>query len=92
MFRINIESLVRNKLYICKDFHIQPSEIDRMWYFEYEQILKEINAHIKEQEKQNEEQQKQYGNLQKNMNPSSMMNSMKMPSMSKMPTISMPKI
>jgi len=92
MYRINIESLVRNKLYICKDFHIQPSEIDRMWYFEYEQILKEINAHIKEQEKQNEEQQKQYGNLQKNMNPSSMMNNMKMPSMPKMPTISMPKL
>ena len=92
MYRINIESLVRNKLYICKDFHIQPSEIDRMWYFEYEQILKEINAHIKEQEKQNEEQQKQYGNLQKNMNPSNMMNNMKMPTMPKMPTISMPKI
>lgn len=92
MYQINIESLVRNKLYICKDFHIQPSEIDRMWYFEYEQILKEINAHIKEQEKQNEEQQKQYDNLQKNMNPRSMMNSMKMPSMPKMPTISMPKI
>ena len=36
MYRIDLENLVRNKLYICKEYHIQPSEIDRMMYFDYE--------------------------------------------------------
>jgi len=35
--------LVRNKLLICKEYNIQPSELDRMAFYEYEQILEEIN-------------------------------------------------
>lgn len=95
MYRINTANLVRSKLHICKEWHVQPSEIDRMFYYEFELICEEINIVQKEQEKQNKEQEKQYSGMQKSMNPSTMMNSiknnmpgMKMPSM---PKISMPK-
>jgi len=85
--------LVRNKLYICKEWHIQPSEIDRLNYYEYELICQEINIVQKEQEKQQKQQEKEYSGLKNSMNPNSMMNSMannmKMPSM---PKINMPHL
>ena len=90
MFRVNIENLVRNKLYICKEYHIQPSEIDRMMYFDYETMMEEIKQIQTNQEKENEKQQEQYDKMQSNMNPSSMMRNMQMPKM-QMPSFSMPK-
>lgn len=71
MFRVNIRNLVKSKLSICREWHIQPSELDRLPYFEYEQILEEVNEVAKEQAKKNEEEQKRYNSMQKtipNMN------------------------
>ena len=86
--------MVRNKLLICKEYHIQPSEIDRMAFYEYEQILEEINIIQKDEEKRQKEQEKAYNT--NNFNPNGMMNSMKnsMPPMRapSMPNISMPKL
>ena len=92
LFRIDIEQLIKNKLYICKDYHIQPSEIMKMPYYEYEIILEEIKAIQKEQEKENEKQQDQMSAIKKNYNPSSMMQgaTKSIPNMS-MPKISIPK-
>lgn len=92
MYRINIRNLVLSKLGICREYHIQPSEIDRLTFAEYEIMLNEIQHHIKEQEKQNEQQQKEMASMKSGMNP----NNMKMPSMSNMkmpsmPTVSVPK-
>lgn len=83
--------MVKSKLYICRDWHIQPSEIDRMVYFEYEYILQDINKENKEQEKRNKEDEKKYGNIGRMPNYNQMMNnaSRNMPSM---PNISMPKL
>jgi len=87
--------LVKNKLYICREYHIQPSEIDRLPYYEYEWMLEEINLIQKEQEKQNEAQQKEYDSMRSSMNPNSMMKnaSSSMPNMSnmKMPQMKIPK-
>lgn len=91
MYRIDLENLVRNKLYICKEYHIQPSEIDRMMYFDYETMLEEIKQIQTNQEKENEKQQEQYDKMQSGMNPASMMRNMQMPKM-QMPSFSMPKI
>ena len=41
MFLINTASLVRNKLLICKENNIQPSELDRMAFFEDGKIVGE---------------------------------------------------
>jgi len=68
---------------------MQPSEVDKFVYYEFEWILEEIKILQKEQEKQQEEQNKEMGS----MNPSRMMNNMtsgfKMPNLSSM---SMPKM
>lgn len=90
-YRIDIEQLCKNLLYICKDYHIQPSEINKMPYYQYEIYLEEIKSIQKEQEKENENHQKQYDSM-KGMNPNSMMNniSRNMGNMS-MPKVNIPK-
>ena len=87
--------MVRNKLLLCKEYHLQPSEIDRFVYYEYEWILEEINVLQKQQEEDNKAQQEQYDNMKQSMNMNAMTNSMRnsMPKMGdmKMPTINMTK-
>lgn len=80
--------MVRNKLLICRDYHIQPSELDRMQYFDYEHILEEINVLQKEQEKQNEEQEKMMNKINPNSMHRSMQNTM---SNYRPPKVSIPK-
>lgn len=77
--------MVKNKLHIAKEWHISPSEIDKLVFYEYEWILEEINIIQKEQEKRNKEEEKKYANLE---------NAYKQPkvSMPSMPKINMPKI
>jgi len=91
MLRVNLRNLVVNKLYICKEWHIQPSEIDRLVYFEYEQMLDTIQEDHKEQEKRSKEEQKQYESMKKGMpNMNTMMKSMNQ-STPTLPKISLPK-
>jgi hypothetical protein len=87
---VDVRNLVKNKLYICRDWHIQPSEIDRLVYFEYEYILQDINKENQEQEKRNKEDEKKYGNMGKLPNYNNMMNSASH-NMPKMPSFNMPK-
>ena len=44
MYKVNTEDSVKSNLYICKEYHIQPSEILRMPYYQYEIILEEIKV------------------------------------------------
>ena len=95
-FIVNLRNLTKNKLFICKEYHIQPSEIDRMQFWEYEWYTDEIKEISKAQEKEQKRQEKEYSSIQGSMNPSNMMRnvSQSMPSVSmpKMPTIQMPKL
>ncbi len=80
--------MVRNKLHICKEYHIQPSEIDKMAFFEYEWILEDIKHDVEEQEKRQKEQEKnQKAPNYKMPNYSQMMSS----AQSSIPKISTPK-
>ncbi len=88
-------------MHIAKNYHIQPSEIDNLPYYEYEMYLEEINIIAKKEEEQNEKQNEQYADMQSSMNPQKMMQQAQqsMPSMGnmKMPTINngsfqMPKV
>lgn len=93
MFIINIENLIITKVRIAKHYHIQPSEVDRLPYWEYELLVKTIAEEIKEENKQVEGEQKKYGD----MNPSKLTGniSKSMGNMApKMPniTVNMPKI
>ena len=51
--------MVKNKLYIAKDFIIQPSEIDRMVFYEYEQLLDDIKELREKEEEERKKQEKQ---------------------------------
>ena len=89
MYLVDIRNLVKNKLSICKEYHVQPSEIDRMMYFEYEYILEEIYKDIREQEKRQKEQEKQQESYRSSMpNYSKMMSGIQ----SSMPKFSIPKL
>ena len=63
--------MVKNKLGIAHEYHIQPSEIARMPFYEYEFLLEDIKEFAEEEKKKNKEQEDKYGN----MNPSSMLKS-----------------
>lgn len=77
-FQIDLLRLIKNKALLCKNFNIQPSELDRMTFYEYEFYLLEVQDMIKkEQDKQDENNEK--------YNPSSMMRQAK----SSMPKINM---
>lgn len=81
--------MVRNKIYIAKEYHIQPSEIDILPFYEYEYILEEIKLIQKEQEKQQKEQQESFDDMKSNFN---MPNFSNMSSNFKMPTLNIPNI
>ena len=61
---------------------MQPSELDRMEYYEFHYLVKELIEHMKRESDANSGQQAQSND---------MMSSMKMPNM-KMPSMKMPKM
>lgn len=84
-------NLVKNKLFISKEWHIQPSEIDRLQYFEYEMILEEIDQHNKEQEKQQKNEQKQYDQMHSSMKNMTNFNNISKQAQQTLPKVSLPK-
>lgn len=93
MWKLELFGFVGLKASLAKNFHIQPTEVDKMPMWEFELFMKHLNNQIKdENDKQKEEMDKSgISNMQKNMNnPSKMAGNMKMPSM-KMPSMKMPK-
>lgn len=69
MFQINLLNLIKNKVNLSKNFNIAPSELDRMYYWEYEYLLDEVNYNIKAENERQEKENEKYGG----MNPRSMM-------------------
>ena len=49
LFRIDVINLIRNKVSLAKNFHIQPSELEIMPMWEYELFMDELNNRIKEE-------------------------------------------
>lgn len=60
LWKISIINLVKKKVSLAKNFHIQPSEIDNMVMWEYEYFLKEMNDQIEEENKETQEKIKNY--------------------------------
>lgn len=80
--------MVKSKLYICKDYHIQPSEIMALPYYEFEIMLEEIKQIHKDQEEENKRQEKESEMMKRQFSPNSMMKGMNNP----MQNIQMPKV
>lgn len=90
IWQVDVRNLVKNKLYICKEYHIQPSEVDNLVFFEYEWMLEEINKEAKEAEKRQKEENKKYGSMGRMPNYNQMMSNVGK-SMPSLPNFSMPK-
>lgn len=83
---------IKVKSILAKEFHIQPSEIDKMPAWEYELFMREINQAVKEENERNQKEMDKAGidKAQKMSDPNyikSMQNKYtpKMPSMPSMP-------
>ena len=81
IYKVSVVNSVRNSLFICREYHIQPSEILRMPYWIYEEYLANIKDIQKKEEKEQKDQDKRYNSMIP-----------KMPSMPKMSAPAMPKI
>lgn len=86
LFQINLLNLIRNKISLSKHFYIAPSEIDRMYYWEYEFFLEEVNQNIKSENERQEKESDKY----KQYNPNKISKNISS-SMSKMPSMQTPK-
>ena len=92
LFQIDVRNLAKNRLFIAKEFKIQPSEIYKLDFFEYEWYLEDINEYQKEKQSQAEAQEKQHQQMQRQMkNPMGSMGNFKPPAMPTMPSFTMPK-
>lgn len=93
LFQINIRNLIINKAQLAKNFHIQPSEIDRMMMWEYEMFMQELNEIVKSENKEQQKEMDKYhlGDVQKMANPKNM-NKMMNPKMPDMSQVKMPSI
>ena len=81
IYKVSVVNSVRNSLFICREYHIQPSEMLRMPYWIYEEYLANIKDIQKKEEKEQKDQDKRYNSMIP-----------KMPSMPKMSAPAMPKI
>jgi deoxycytidine triphosphate deaminase len=94
LWMINIENLITNKVHLAKNFHIQPSEVDKMPMWEYEIFMKTLNEVVDEDNKKQQGEMDKYdiNSYKKMANPSNM-NKVMSQQMPKMPNMnfSMPK-
>jgi len=82
LFKISLENFFKVKFHIYLKLHIQPSELEKLEYYEFHYLVKELIEHIKAENKQNQGQ---------NEAATGGMSGMKMPNM-KVPSMKMPKL
>lgn len=89
LFKINIMNYITNKASLAKNFHIQPSETDKMPMWEYELFMNALNDQIKSENDQHQKEMDKYNipDPKKMSNPQNIMKSYggvpKMPSIPK---------
>ena len=91
LFMVDPMDLISIKAQLCKAFSIQPSEIDKMAFWEFELFTKELERLVKDENEQQKSEMDKSGvkNAMKMTKPGAMQNMMKN-SMPKMPDFKMP--
>lgn len=84
LIKIDIISLVKIKVGLSKNFHIAPSEIDKMPMWEYEIYMKFLNESVKEENDQQKKEMDGYDvkGYKKLANPSNLQKSISTPNLS----------
>lgn len=93
LIKMDLNDLVKVKASLAKNFHIQPSEVDKLPAWEYELFIKHLNNLVKEENDQ-QEHKTEYNeiNKYKKLASPSNINKMVSGSMPNMSNINMPKI
>ena len=95
IFQIDLMNFFKTRVILMEQLHVQPSEIDKFPFYEYEYTIEAYEQLLKErkedQDKQRDEYDEKYGNPSKMGNDmiSKAKSGFKMPSM---PNINIPKI
>ncbi len=71
-----LTSLLKNKLVLQKNYHLQEVSIDQWPFWMLEENINLVNEMTEEEEKQRKKQEESQQAQQPNFNPSSMMNTM----------------
>ena len=92
-FRVDIRDIINIKAQLGKAFHIQPSEVDKMPFWELEYYIKELEKMVAEEneENQNEVNKAGIGKLGQMADPKNM-SKMMSAAAPKLPDIKMPSI
>ena len=92
-FRVDIRDIINIKAQLGKAFHIQPSEVDKMPFWELEYYIKELEKMVAEEneENQNEVNKAGIGKLGQIADPKNM-SKMMSAATPKLPDIKMPSI
>lgn len=61
LFMIDIMAHIETKAALAKNLRIQPSEVDRMPFWEYEYFLKALSNMVKEENDKQEKEMAKYG-------------------------------
>jgi hypothetical protein len=72
----HLNSLLKNKLLLQKNYHLQESAIDQWPFWMLEENIKIVNELTEEEERQRKKQEDEQQKSAPNFNPSSYMNSM----------------
>lgn len=59
-WRLDIKNLVQSKAWLLKNYHLQPSEVEKMPVWEWQLFVDEISRMIKEEEEERKKQEKKY--------------------------------
>ena len=81
LWRMDILGFIKTKAILAKQFHIQPSEVDKMPYWEYEYFIKNLDEMAKKENEDQEEASKQYETKQKQFKTPKLPNIPKIPKM-----------
>lgn len=95
LFRINLVENIKIKAALAKQFHIQPSELDKMYFWEYELFIMQINDLVKSENDQQKAEMDKYhvGEYMNMANPQNMQKMMNRGvNMPKMPDMDMSSV
>lgn len=93
LFKIDLLNFIKVKAILAKEFHIQPSEVDNMFAWEYELFMKELNEIVKaENDKQQKEMDKAGIKDAKKMSDPRNIRKMQDAAMPKMPSAPVPNM
>lgn len=90
LFKIDLINYIKNKAALAKNFHIQPSELDKMPTWEYEYFMMALNDMVNEENDEQKKEMAKYNieDYKKMANPKNYQNA----AQPKMPSVSMPNI